>query len=84
MLKTRTCYTLVVNHMMCCMYKEINFSTCMQTIFSSDEVRDKIKQLEQCVSMNEIHDLYKICEYSAVVDKLLPLFDEDPDPPIEV
>ena len=53
-------------------------------MFSPDEVCDKIKQLEQCVSMNEIQDLYKSCEYSAVVDKLLPLFDEDPDPPIEV
>ncbi len=43
-----------------------------------------MRQLEQCVSVNEVRALYKKCELAAVVDRLLPLFSENSDPPIEV
>ena len=49
-----------------------------------DHVRDKLKQLEQCVSFKHIHDLFVSCEYSPVVDKLLPILEQDSGPPLEV
>jgi len=44
----------------------------------SVHVREDLRQLERCVSTNEIQGLYKESNYSAVIARLQPLFDQEP------
>ena len=46
-------------------------------MISLDRVLEKMEQLEQSLSFKKVHEQFASGEYSMVVDKLLPLLDED-------
>ena len=46
-------------------------------VISLDRVLEKVEQLEQSLSFKKVHEQFASGEYSTVVDKLLPLLDQD-------
>lgn len=46
-------------------------------VISLDRVLEKMEQLEQSLSFKKVHEQFASGEYSTVVDKLLPLLDQD-------
>ena len=46
-------------------------------IISLDHVLEKMEQLEQSLSFKKVHEQFESGDHTAVVDKLLPLMDQD-------
>ena len=46
-------------------------------VISLDRVLERMKQLEQSLSFKKVHEQFASGDYSTVVDKLLPLLDQD-------
>lgn len=56
----------------------ICLSNCREdSVISLDHVLEKIQQLEHSLSFKKVHGQFASGEFAAVVDKLLPLLDED-------
>ena len=53
-------------------------------VISLDVVQEKRQQLEQSTSIKQIHSLFASEDYVTVVDKLLPLLDEESSTLMEV
>ena len=47
------------------------------SVISLDCVLEKMDQLEQSLSFKKVHDQFAAGDYSLVVDKLLPLLDQE-------
>ena len=46
-------------------------------VISLDHCLERMQQLEQSLSFKKVHEQFASGEYSTVVDKLLPLLDQD-------